>query len=92
MRVGTSAGSQTSQVANEVVESHLTLRFNVGGVHVGVEENHGEGQDEDGVGVVKLLHHIWITHAVSLAEKENQDRSVKSVGQTPSASFKTLYS
>lgn len=91
MRVGTSTGTQTSQVANEVVESHFTLRFNVGRVHVGVEEDHGEGQDEDGVGVVKLLHHIWITHAVSLAEKENQDRGVRGVGQTPSASFKTIY-
>lgn len=90
MRIGMSTGSQTSQVANEVVESHFTLRFNVGRVHVGVEEDHGEGQDEDGVGVVKLLHHIWITHAVSLAEKENQDRGVRSVGRTPSASFRTI--
>lgn len=92
MCIGTSTGTQTSQVANEVIESHFTLRFNVGRVHVSVEEDHGEGQDEDGVGVVKLLHHIWITHAVSLAVKENQDRGVRSAGHMPSASFKTIYS
>lgn len=57
----------TSQIANEVVESHFALGLDVGGVHVSVEENHGEGQDENGVWVVKLLHHVWITHTVSLA-------------------------
>lgn len=62
----------TSQIAYEVVESHFALGFDVGRVHVGVEENHGEGQDEDSVRVVKLLHHVWIAHAVSLAaEGEN---------------------
>lgn len=77
----------TSQVANEVVKSHFTLRFDVGRVHVRVEEDHGEGQDENGVGVVKLLHHIWIAHAVPLAVKENQDSGVRSMEQTPSASM-----
>lgn len=75
----------TSEVANEVVKSHFTLRFNVGWVHVRVEEDHGEGQDENGVGVVKLLHHIWIAHAVPLAVKKNQDSGVRSMKQTPSA-------
>lgn len=64
----------TSQIAYEVVKSHFSLGFDVGRVHVGVEENHGEGQDENGVGVVKLLHHVRITHTVSLAvEGRNVD-------------------
>lgn len=62
----------TSQIAYEVVKSHFTLGFDVGRVHISVEENHGEGQDENGVWVVKLLHHVRITHTVSLAvEGEN---------------------
>lgn len=81
-------GEHTSQVANEVVESHFTLRFNVGRVHVRVEQDHGEGQDENGVGVVKLLHHIWITHAVPLAvEGEPVTVMLDVVEQTPSASM-----
>lgn len=43
------------------------MGFDVRGVHVSVEENHGEGQDENGVWVVKLLHHVRIAHTVSLA-------------------------
>lgn len=64
----------TSQIANEVVESHFALGFDVGRVHVGVEEDHGEGQDENGVRVVELLHHVWITHAVSLAARERKQQ------------------
>lgn len=68
----------TPQVAYEVVQSHLTLGLDVGRVHVSVEENHGEGQDEDGVWVVKLLHHVRITHAVSLAA-EGEKTSIASL-------------
>ena len=57
----------TSEVANEVIKAHFALGFDVGGVHVSVEEDHSEGQDEDGVRVMKLLHHIRITHTVPLA-------------------------
>ena len=57
----------TSQVADEVLQHHLALGLDVGAVHVGVEEDDGEGQDEDGVGVVELLHHVRVAHAVALA-------------------------
>lgn len=53
------------------------MGFDVGGVHVGVEEDHGEGQDEDGVWVVELLHHVWITHAVSLAAREEAFHKIR---------------
>lgn len=67
----------TSQIAYEVVKSHFTLGFDVGRVHISVEENHGEGQDKNGVWVVKLLHHVRITHTVSLAvEGENVDHQL----------------
>lgn len=57
----------TSQIANEVLQHHLPVRLDVGAVHVRIEEDDCKGQDEDGVRVVKLLDHIWVTHAVSLA-------------------------
>lgn len=58
---------RTSQVPDKVLQHHLPVRLNVGAVHVGVEEDDGEGQDEDGVGVVELLHHLRVAHAVALA-------------------------
>lgn len=57
----------TSQIANEVLQHHLPVRLDVGAVHVRIEEDDCKGQDEDGVRVVKLLDHIWVTHAVPLA-------------------------
>lgn len=65
----------TSQIAYEVVETHFALRFDVGGVHVRVEEDHSKRQDEDGVRVMELLHHIGVTHAVPLAAKDIKDRT-----------------
>lgn len=56
----------TSQIANEVLQQHLSVGLDVGTVHVGVEQNDGKGQDEDGVRVVELLHHIGVAHAVTL--------------------------
>lgn len=56
----------TSQVPDEVLQHHLPVRLNVGAVHVGVEEDDGEGEDEDGVRVVELLHHLGVAHAVAL--------------------------
>lgn len=57
----------TSQITYEVIKPHFALGFDVRGVHVSVEENHSEGQDENGVWIVKLLHHIRIAHTISLA-------------------------
>lgn len=64
----------TSQIAYEVVEAHFAVRFDVGGVHVCVEEDDGESQDEDGVWVVKLLHHIRVTHAIPLTVESKEQR------------------
>lgn len=63
----------TSEVAYEVLEEHLALRFNVRAVHVSVEQDDGKGQDEDSVGVVELLHHIRVTHTVPLTAKREID-------------------
>lgn len=57
----------TSQISDEVLQHHLPVRLNIGAVHVSVEEDDGEGQDEDGVGVVELLYHLGVAHAVALA-------------------------
>lgn len=57
----------TSKVSDKVFQHHLPVRLDVGAVHVGVEKNDGKGQDEDGVWVVELLHHLGVTHAVALA-------------------------
>ncbi len=57
--------------------------LDVGTVHVSVEQNDGEGQDEDGVRIVKLLHHVRVTHAVALTvdveetEREEGQKSEK---------------
>ena len=57
----------TSKVSDEVLQHHLPVRLNIGAVHVSVEEDDSEGQDEDGVRVVELLHHLGVAHAVALA-------------------------
>lgn len=63
----------TSQVAYEVIQAHFALGFDVGRVHVSVEEDHSKCQDEDSVWVVKLLHYIWIAHTVPLAVEEKHN-------------------
>lgn len=68
--------SLTPQIANKVLQHHLAVGLDVGTVHVCVEEDDGEGQDEDGVWVVELLHHIWIAHAVALAKEKEQNKGV----------------
>ena len=61
----------TSQVLDEVLELHLALGLDAGAVHVGVEEDDGEGQDEDGVRVAELAQQGRVTHAVALAAGRN---------------------
>lgn len=57
----------TSQVFDEVLQLHLPLGFDVGAVHVSVEEDDGERQDEDGVRIPELPHHRGVADAVALA-------------------------
>lgn len=57
----------TSQVLDEVLQLHLALRLDVGAVHVRVEQDDGEGQDEDGVGVPELPNDPGVADAVALA-------------------------
>ena len=64
----------TSKVFNKVFKLHLPLRLDVGAVHVRVEEDDGEGQDEDGVGVPELAHHTGVADAVALAVKRILDK------------------
>lgn len=71
VRVG---GLLTSQVPDKVLQHHLTIWLDVGAVHVGVEEDDGKGQDEDGVRVVELLHHLGVAHAVALAGETHVQR------------------
>ncbi len=40
---------KTSQILDKVLKFHLALQLDVGAVHVCVEEDDGESQDEDGV-------------------------------------------
>lgn len=60
----------TSEVFHKVLQFHLALRLHVGTVHVGIEEDDGEGQDKDGVWVSELAHHYWVADTVPLAERE----------------------
>lgn len=62
----------TSQILDEVLQFHFPLSFDVGAVHVCVEEDYGKGQDEDGVRVLELPNQGWITHTVSLTAKETE--------------------
>lgn len=57
----------TSQVPDKVFQHHLPVGLDVGAVHVGVEQDNGEGQDEDGVRVPELPHHPGVADAVALA-------------------------
>lgn len=69
-----SCAFSTSQVLDEVLQLHLPLGLDVGAVHVGVEEDDGERQDEDGVGVSELPHHRGVADAVALAVDVRQER------------------
>ena len=64
----------TSQVLDEVLELHLPLRLDVGAVHVRVEEDDGEGQDEDGVWVLELADQHRVAHAVPLTAQRESER------------------
>lgn len=79
----------TSQIAYKVIKAHFALGFDVGRVHVSVEEDHSEGQDEDGVRVVKLLHHIRITHTVPLAGGQKIGQQSYMSGLASSTHFTT---
>lgn len=63
--------SLTSEVLDEVLQLHLSLWLDVGAVHVCVEEDDGEGQDEDGVRVPELSHYRGVTDTVALAGIQN---------------------
>lgn len=58
----------TSEVLHKILQFHLALRLHIGAVHVRVEEDDGEGQDEDSVWVSELAHHSWVADAVPLAD------------------------
>ncbi len=62
---------KTSQILDEVLKFHLAFQLDVGAVHVSVEEDDGESQDEDGVRVSELTHHIRVTDAVTLAKQRH---------------------
>lgn len=57
----------TSEVLDKVLQLHLALRLDIGAVHVCVEQNDGEGQDEDGVWVPELPYHSRVADTVPLA-------------------------
>lgn len=57
----------TSEVLDKVLQLHFALWLDIGAVHVCVEQDDGEGQDEDGVWVPELSHHPRIADTVPLA-------------------------
>lgn len=57
----------TSEVLDKVLQLHLALRLDIGAVHVCVEQNDGEGQDEDSVWVPELPYHSRVADTVPLA-------------------------
>lgn len=67
----------TSQVPDEVLEQHLAVGLDVGTVHVGVQQDDGERQDEDGVRVVELLHDVGVAHAVALTGSTKTKRDMQ---------------
>lgn len=62
----------TSQILDEILQFHFSLCFDIGTIHVGVEEDDGKGQDEDGVWVLELSNQCWIAHTVSLTVCETK--------------------
>lgn len=63
----------TSQVLDEVLQLHLPLGLDVGAVHVRVQEDDGERQDEDGVWILELPDQHWVAYTVPLTtEKERE--------------------
>lgn len=60
-------GQLTSEVLDEVLQLHFPLGLDIGAVHVGVQQDDGEGQDENGVWVPELPHHPGVADAVALA-------------------------
>lgn len=57
----------TSEVLDKVLQLHLALRLDIGAVHVCVEQDDREGQDEDGVWVPELPYHPRVADTVPLA-------------------------
>lgn len=57
----------TSEVLDKVLQLHFALWLDIGAVHVCVEQDDGEGQDEDGVWVPELSHHPRVADTVPLA-------------------------
>ena len=74
-------GRLTTEVLDEVLQLHLALGLDVGAVHVGVEQDDGEGQDEDGVGVPELPHHPGVADTVPLAGVGRGGTSARAGGQ-----------
>lgn len=62
----------TSQILDEVLKFHFSLRFDIWTIHVSVEEDDGKGQDENGVWVLELSNQCRITHTVSLTVHETK--------------------
>lgn len=57
----------TSEVLDKVLQLHFALWLDIGAVHVCVEQDDGEGQDENGVWVPKLSHYPRVADTVPLA-------------------------
>ena len=64
----------TPQVLDKVLQLHLPLRLDVGAVHVRVEEDDGEGQDEDGVWILELPDQHRVTNTVPLTGERERER------------------
>lgn len=62
----------TSKVLDKILQFHFPLCFDVGAVHVCVEEDDGKCQDEDCVWVLKLTDKRRVAHAVSLAARQKE--------------------
>lgn len=63
----------TSQVFDKILQLHLPLGLDVGAVHVCIEEDDRERQDEDGVRVPELPNHSGVADAVALAADTKQE-------------------
>lgn len=60
----------TSQILDKILQFHLPLCFDVGAVHIRVEEDYGKRQNKDGVRILELPNQGWIAHTVPLAENK----------------------